>query len=95
MNASFAEATAASRRRRPVARRVAAWLGILATPTFAALAVLTHVGKGSAMHMICGIDASPMAGMDVMYLLMSMFHSAPWLKLVAKRTNPGNGRSTS
>lgn len=78
-----------------MARRIAAWLGILATPTFAALAVLNHVGKGGAMHMVCGVDASPMAGMDAMYVLMSIFHSGPWLRLVAKRTNPGNGRSTS
>jgi len=77
-----------------VARRVAAWLGILATPTFAALAVLTHVGNGSAMHTVCDADAPPMAGMDAMYLLMSVFHSTPWLKLVAKRTNSRTRRST-
>jgi len=94
LSASFAGLSADSKRSKPVARRVAAWLGILATPTFAALAVLTYVDKGSAMHTMCGVDAPPMAGMDAMYLLMSVFHSAPWLKLVAKRTNPRNRRST-
>jgi len=27
-------------------------------------------------------DASPLSGMVPMYLLMSAFHSAPWLKLI-------------
>jgi len=78
-----------------VARRTAVWLGILATPTFAVLAVLTHFAGGNAMRMICGIDASPVTGMDAMYLLMSVFHSGPWLKLIARRTNFRNGRAAS
>jgi hypothetical protein len=31
------------------------------------------------------VDVSPVGGMVPMYLLMSVFHSAPWLKLIAGR----------
>jgi hypothetical protein len=30
-------------------------------------------------------DALPLSGMAPMYLLMSAFHAAPWLKLIAAR----------
>lgn len=30
-------------------------------------------------------DASPLTGMIPMYLLMSAFHSTPWLRLLASR----------
>jgi hypothetical protein len=57
-----------------------------ATPTFAILALLTGLG-GSPPAMLCSAaqDASPLSGMVTMYLLMSAFHSAPWLKLVSSR----------
>jgi hypothetical protein len=31
------------------------------------------------------MDTSPFGGMVPMYLLMSLFHSPPWLKLIAAR----------
>jgi hypothetical protein len=31
-------------------------------------------------------DAPPLSGMALMYLLMSAFHSAPWLKLMSGRS---------
>jgi hypothetical protein len=57
-----------------------------ATPTFAILALLTGLG-GSPPDMLCSAaqDASPLSGMVTMYLLMSAFHSAPWLKLISSR----------
>jgi hypothetical protein len=57
-----------------------------ATPTFAILALLTGLG-GSPPDMLCSAaqDASPLSGMVTMYLLMSAFHSASWLKLVSSR----------
>jgi hypothetical protein len=62
---------------------VADWLCLAAAPTFAIMALLT--GFGGQMAMMCGAapDASPLNGMVPMYLLMSVFHSTPWLKLIA------------
>ena len=60
------------------------WLSLAAAPTFALMALLTAV-SGSPPQMLCSaaMDGSPFAGMVPMYLLMSVFHCAPWLKLIA------------
>jgi hypothetical protein len=65
----------------------AGWLGLAAAPTFAVMALLTGVPDGGHMAMMCATaqDASPLSGMAPMYLLMSAFHSAPWLKLISAR----------
>lgn len=61
---------------------VADWLCLAATPTFALMAILTHVSS----PMLCSVlDAFPLDGMVLMYLLMSVFHSAPWLRLILSR----------
>ena len=59
------------------------WLGLAAAPTFALMALLTYVLGGDA-DMMCSAaqSVSPLSGMVPMYLLMSAFHSAPWLKLI-------------
>jgi hypothetical protein len=59
------------------------WLCLAAAPTFAIMALLTG-GRGGSAEMLCSAtqDASPLNGMVVMYLLMSAFHLAPWLKLI-------------
>jgi hypothetical protein len=64
----------------------AGWLGLAAAPTFAIMALLAGVGGGPP-DMLCSAvrDASPLSGMVPMYLLMSAFHSAPWLKLMSGR----------
>jgi hypothetical protein len=60
------------------------WLCLAATPIFAIMALLTTLGGGqpdilcAAMH-----HASAFSGMVLMYLLMSAFHAAPWLKLIS------------
>jgi hypothetical protein len=61
-------------------------LCLAAAPTFAIMALLTVLG-GSPPDMLCSAaqDASPLSGMVPMYLLMSAFHSAPWLKLISSR----------
>jgi hypothetical protein len=63
------------------------WVGLAAAPTFAIMALLTGALGGGAPDMFCSAahDASPLSGMVPMYMLMSAFHSAPWLKLISRR----------
>jgi hypothetical protein len=70
-------------------RSAAEWLGLAAAPAFAVMALLTGVPGGGQMAMICAAAQEPsfLSGMVPMYLLMSAFHSAPWLKLVSNRTS--------
>ena len=62
-------------------------LHLAAAPAFALMAVLTAVQDGSAHQMTCmGMaGASPLSSMSLMYLLMSAFHAAPWVKLAVRR----------
>ena len=64
----------------------AGWLCLAAAPTFAIMALLTGLGGGPP-DMFCSAahEASPLSGMVPMYLLMTAFHSAPWLKLISGR----------
>jgi hypothetical protein len=59
------------------------WAGdglvLTASPTFAIMALL----NGVCWEMLCSAaHVSPLGGMVTMYLLMSAFHAAPWLKLI-------------
>ncbi|WP_066805771.1 hypothetical protein [Sphingomonas asaccharolytica] len=67
---------------------LAKWLGLAASPTFAAMAVLTSLG-GGPMVLCSGTAGFPLGGMVPMYLLMSVFHAAPWLKVIAGQSGPG------
>jgi hypothetical protein len=64
-------------------------LSLAAAPTFAVMALLTAVLGGGPLDMICGAapGASPFSGMIPMYLLMSAFHTPPWLKLISNRNS--------
>ena len=68
-------------------RGAADWLGLAAAPTFAIMALLTGILGGGPQDMLCSAapDMSPLSGMVPMYLLMSAFHLAPWLKLISGR----------
>ena len=68
-----------------VALGAAGWLSLAAAPTFAIMALLTALLGGDASDMLCSAmqHASPLGGMVPMYVLMSAFHSAPWLKLIS------------
>jgi len=59
-------------------------LALAAAPTFAIMALLTGILGSGPAEMLC--SAGPMSalgGMVPMYLLMSAFHTAPWLKLLS------------
>ena len=67
---------------------VADWLCLAAAPTFALMALLSCLQGGDAA-MLC-MGASPLTGpsltgMPAMYLLMSAFHLAPWLRVISGR----------
>lgn len=57
---------------------------LAATPVFALMAMATGLGGGDMPGMAM---ASPLNGMTAMYALMSVFHAAPWLKLIARRNS--------
>lgn len=65
--------------------RAADWLALVAAPTFAVMAVLTLVFESHTPTLLCAAmpGAAPMNGMAAMYLLMSVFHLAPWLRFAA------------
>jgi hypothetical protein len=71
------------------------YLRLAAAPTFAVMALLTGV-IGSPKDLLCAAahDMSPLTGMAAMYLLMAIFHSPPWLKLISSwRKGRPRGRS--
>jgi hypothetical protein len=51
------------------------------------MALVTAIG-GGPIDGFCG--GSPLGGMAPMYLLMSVFHAAPWLKLMRNGRAPSN-----
>ncbi|WP_136621730.1 MULTISPECIES: hypothetical protein [Mesorhizobium] len=62
---------------------IADWLCLAAAPTFAMMALLSCIQGGDAA-MLC-MGSSPLTGMAAMYLLMSAFHLAPWLRVISGR----------
>lgn len=80
-------------RSKPSARGAADCLSLAAALAFAAMAVLTEAIDGGAADIVCSAAPAglPISGMTLMYALMSVFHAAPWIRLVA----PRDGRPTS
>ena len=64
-------------------------LCLVATPTFAFMALLTKLSGSGLSDPICSAAgvASPLVGMAAMYALMSVFHLTPWLKLFSGKPN--------
>jgi hypothetical protein len=61
-------------------------ISLAATPVFGIMALLTGLDH-SPMGSLCSSGhETPLAGMVMMYLLMSAFHSPPWFRLIG-RTN--------
>ncbi len=77
------------------ARSAAAWLCLAASPAFALMALLTVVSGGGTANTMCmgAPQAFALTGMAPMYLLMSVFHATPWLKLIAGRRQGSEARS--
>ncbi len=76
-----------SKRGGAVAGRAVDLLSLAAAPTFALIAMLTGAFDVGQPDMLCAatMSASPLNGMVAMYLLMSFFHSGPWLRLISGR----------
>ena len=75
--------TASATRESTTTLGVADWLCLAAAPTFALMALLSCLQGGDAA-MLC-MGGSPLTGMAAMYLLMSAFHLAPWLRVISGR----------
>jgi hypothetical protein len=63
----------------------AGWLGLGAAPVFALMALWTGLLGQPDMLCMPAPDGSWLNGMALMYALMSIFHAAPWLKLISSR----------
>ena len=68
----------------PVARHAADGLSFAAAPSFAVIALLTHASGGDGL--CTATPGSSLGGMATMYAVMSLFHLAPWLKLMSRRS---------
>ena len=68
-------------------RAAASWLSLAAAPTFAIMALVAGTLGNAAPDMLCSAmsGASALGGMVPMYVLMSVFHLAPWLRLISGR----------
>jgi hypothetical protein len=62
------------------------WLSFAATPTFVLMAFATALAGDGRADMLCSAAHTSwsIVGMAPMYLLMSVFHAAPWLRLLAR-----------
>lgn len=62
------------------------WLCLAAAPTFAIMALLSALSESGRPDAFCATaQDGPLSAMVLMYVLMSAFHSAPWLKLIRDR----------
>jgi hypothetical protein len=79
------KATQTDGSRASLVRGAAGWLGLTASPTFALMAWISV--NGASQTTICSSASGglPINGMACMYLLMSVFHLSPWLKLASGR----------
>jgi hypothetical protein len=67
------------------ARGAAGWLGLAASPTFALMAWIAENHAPPIALCSPGSSILPIDGMTTMYVLMSLFHLSPWLKLASGR----------
>jgi uncharacterized RDD family membrane protein YckC len=67
------------------ARGAAGWIGLAAAPTFALMAWIAATDPSRIAICSSTSGMPPIGGMAWMYLLMSLFHVSPWLKLISDR----------
>jgi hypothetical protein len=65
------------------ARGAAGWLALAASPTFALMACVAANDAHPIVPCSSASGVLPIGGMTAMYLLMSLFHLSPWLKLTS------------
>ena len=65
-------------------RDTAGWLALAAAPAFALMALISAADAPPLALCAAGATVLPVDGMTAMYLLMSLFHLPPWLKLVGR-----------
>ena len=63
------------------------WLGLAASPSFAALAIVSAAQASEPTLPLCAAmpPGPAIGGMTLMYGLMSLFHAAPWFNLLGDR----------
>jgi len=66
-------------------RGAAGWLAFAASPSFAFMACIAANHARPIAFCALGSNIPPIDGMVAMYLLMSLFHVSPWLKLASAR----------
>ena len=76
-------------RRSPAALRAAHGLAFVASPIFALMAWMA-ANDAPLAHGSTGPSILPIDGMTAMYLLMSLFHLPPWLKLASAAGRASN-----
>jgi hypothetical protein len=69
-------------------RDTAGWISLAASPTFALMAWIAATDTPRMALCTSGSDMLSIDGMAWMYLLMSLFHVSPWLKLALDRSQP-------
>jgi hypothetical protein len=85
MTTSSATTTAKANASAGQPRSTTGWLALAASPTFALMAWIAVNDAPSMAFCASGSDFLPLDGMTVMYLLMSLFHLSPWLKLASSQ----------
>lgn len=60
-------------------------LGLTASPTFLLMAWISANDTSQTVTCLSASGVPPLGGMPRMYLLMSLFHIAPWLKIASGR----------
>ena len=81
MTTSSAANTASATARQ--ASGAAGWLALGASPTFALMAWIAANDAPLMAGCSAGRSILPIDGMTAMYVLMSLFHLSPWLKLAS------------